>query len=122
MMVLQNKNDRLSGQAAVASLAQSAEQQTGFDLDEMKPEDLEMPERTAPPYDLNYLQSVLSNPSLLPPAVEVKPLAGGKDFAYHIPGQKEAIRVTADAFFLASIRKVLNCGLLVHRHFQKKEI
>ena len=72
------------------------QQQSGFDLDEIQPEDLEMPERPKPPYDMPYLGQVLGNPGLLPPGYEATPLAGGKDYRYFIPGHKEAIRVTTD--------------------------
>ncbi len=100
-LVLQDRKDRLerAGEALVNEITTKIEEkqkESGFDLDEIRPEDLEMPDRPDPSYDLSFLHKVLTDPDLLPPGYIVKPNAGGKDFSYLIPGQKEYIRVTTD--------------------------
>ena len=103
-LALQSRAERLagSGRALANNLTgelEQRQQETGFDLDEISPDDLEMPQRPAPSYDLAYLHGVLTNPALLPPGCEAKELAGGKDYAYLTPGRKAAIRVTTDATY-----------------------
>lgn len=75
------------------------QEKSGFDLDEITDADLEMPVRPTPPYDLQWLGNVLANADMLPPGYEAKPLAGGKDFSYSIPGHRQPIRVTTDPDF-----------------------
>lgn len=103
-LTLQSRAERLaeSGRALANDLTgqlEQSQQETGFDLDEVSPDDLEMPVRPAPAYDLAYLNGVLMNPALLPPGYEAKELAGGKDYAYRAPGQVVHIRVTTDAAY-----------------------
>lgn len=103
-LTLQSRTERLmeSGRALANELTgqmERSQQETGFDLDEVSPDDLEMPERPAPAYDLAYLHGVLTNPALLPPGYEATELAGGKDYAYRVPGQAKPIRVTTDAAY-----------------------
>jgi hypothetical protein len=68
---------------------------SGFDLDDMTEDALNMPERPAALYSLSELQRLLTTPALLPPGITVTP-AGEKDFAYLQPGMTQPIRVTTD--------------------------
>lgn len=99
-LTLQNRTERLADSGrALANTLTGEQQETGFDLDDIRPEDLEMPDRPTPTYDLAYLNGVLTSPALLPPGYEAKELAGGKDYAYAIPGRIKPIRVTTDAAY-----------------------
>ena len=67
----------------------------GFDIDEITEVSVEELARPAPAYALADLQRILTNPALLPPGDEVKPV-GNKDFQLSQPGMARPIRVTTD--------------------------
>lgn len=70
-----------------------AEEQS-FNIDDDCDNELELPNRPKPKYDLGYLNWVLTSPELKPRDVRVKAI-GSKDFSYTAPGLN-AIRVTTD--------------------------
>ncbi len=70
------------------------EQNADFDLDAVRLEDLEMPHRDQPPYDLSYLNTILNTPALLPPGCKAERI--NKDYKYGMDGCADPIRVTTD--------------------------
>ena len=103
-LVLRNPAERFGkgGAASAFNFANEIEQQkkeASFDLDDLQFDNLDMPKRAAPLYDLNFLETILANPSLLPPGYSAKPTAGTKDYAYLVPGKIEKIRVTTNASY-----------------------
>ena len=77
---------------------QDAQKNSGFDLDDLTDEDLEMPDSIAPAYDLAFLHDILTRPEMLPPGHKAKTL-GKKDFEYTSPDLPAPIRITTDAQF-----------------------
>ena len=77
---------------------QNAQKNSGFDLDNLTDEELEMPDSVAPAYDLAFLHDILTRPEMLPPGHKAKAL-GKKDYEYTSPDLPEPIRVTTDAQF-----------------------
>ncbi len=75
------------------------QEDSGFDLGEIRSAALEMPVHPEPAYVLAYLGGLLRDPKMLPPGYDADVLAGGKDYAYLAPGYKKRIRVTTDAEF-----------------------
>jgi SNF2 family DNA or RNA helicase len=71
-------------------------QEESFDLDAITEADLEEPLRLEPLYDLQTLDQLLQNPSLLPPGIEVQLMQDG-EYKYSMPGMKETLRVTTKA-------------------------
>lgn len=78
---------------------QAAQEKSGFNLDELTQDELDVPTSVTPAYDLAYLNSILTNSELLPLGHTVRPLAGGKDYEYTSPDLPAPIRVTTDAQF-----------------------
>ena len=94
------RDKRLQVDGLVQSLSKDidAAQQAGFDLDDITPDDLELPERPAPAYGMKELDAVLRNPKLLPPGFSMKPKEN-KSYALTVPGLQEPIRVTTSRSF-----------------------
>ena len=80
--------DRLQGRIEEA-------QASGFDLDEVLEEDLEMPVLPESPVTMTSLDRVISRADLMPPGVEVTPM-GRREYKLAAPGMRKAIRVTTD--------------------------
>lgn len=85
---------------AISSLVEETERTTesGFDLDEIADAEMEEPERTPPPYNLQDLGRILERPDLLPPGIVVS-RSGPKDFSFQQPGMPRPVRVTVDPGF-----------------------
>lgn len=73
-------------------------QASGFDLDAMVAEDLELPSRPASALTLEDLGRLLQRPELLPPEIEVRPL-GSTDWRLTQPGLPLPLRITTDRRF-----------------------
>lgn len=71
---------------------------SGFDLDAITEADLEEPQRPAPLYDLASLDQLLQHCELLPPALDVQPLAIN-EYQYTGPGLSQSIRLTTSAAY-----------------------
>jgi hypothetical protein len=71
---------------------------SGFDLDQLADDDLQLPPRPAPALDLKRLDEVLRSPHLLPAGVAARPLAPS-EYGYLRPGLLHELRVTTDAAF-----------------------
>ncbi|BDA72468.1 putative helicase [Calothrix sp. PCC 7716] len=93
---LSDRTDQQQKRATIVSELENnilQAQQESFDLDTITEADLEEPARPQPTYDLNTLDQILQNPSLLPPGIEVELMQNG-EYKYSMPGMKQTLRVT----------------------------
>ncbi len=93
---LSNRSNQQQKRATIVSELDSnilQAQQESFDLDTITESDLEEPARPQPIYDLNTLDQILQNPSLLPPGIEVELMQNG-EYKFSMPGMKQTLRVT----------------------------
>ncbi len=72
--------------------------QSGFDLDAVTEDELALPARPEPLLDLDDLDRLLNQESLLPAGIAVNPLTG-REYAYQTPGMAQPVRVTTDIEF-----------------------
>ena len=73
----------------------SAEEQSGFDIDAALDAELAIPERTPSPVTLDDLDRVITDPGLMPPGTEVRPMRT-REYSLLAPGMRWPIRVTTD--------------------------
>ncbi len=85
---LRNVADRLEQRASV-------EEQSGFDIDAALDDELAMPERPPSPVTLDDLDRVITDPGLMPPGAEVRPMRT-REYSLLAPGMPQPIRVTTE--------------------------
>ena len=85
---LQNVADRIEHRA-------STEEQRGFDIDAALDAELALPERPPSPVTLDELDRVITDPGLMPPGAEVRPMRS-REYSLQAPGMPQPIRVTTD--------------------------
>ena len=73
----------------------SAEEQSGFDIDAALDDELAIPERSPSPVTLDDLDRVITDPGLMPPGTEVRPMRT-REYSLLAPGMRRPIRVTTD--------------------------
>ncbi len=73
----------------------AAEAQSGFDIDAALDADLAMPERPPSPVTLDDLDRVITDPGLMPPGAEVRPMRT-REYSLQAPGMPRPVRVTTD--------------------------
>ena len=83
-----NVADRIERRAA-------EEEQSGFDIDAVLDTDLATPERPPSPVTLDDLDRVLTDPGLMPPGTDVRPM-GPREYSLLAPGMPQPVRVTTD--------------------------
>ena len=90
--VLRGERENVGG-AVEASIDEV--ERGGFDIDAGLDDDIEMPERRDSPLTMDFLDRVLSTPSLMAPGVQVRRLGRG-EYAVRAPGMEGEARVTTD--------------------------
>ena len=85
---LQNVADRIEQRA-------STDEQSGFDIDAALDAELAIPERPQSPVTLDDLDRVITDPGLMPPGTEVRPMRT-REYSLLAPGMRQPIRVTTD--------------------------
>ena len=90
--VLRGERGALGG-AVEASIDEEAG--GGFDIDAGLEDDIGMPQRGASPLTMDFLDKVLSTPSLMAPGVQVRRL-GRREYGVRAPGMEGEARVTTD--------------------------
>ena len=71
------------------------EEQSGFDIDAVLDTDLATPERPPSPVTLDDLDRVITDPDLMPPGTDVRPM-GPREYSLLAPGMRRPVRVTTD--------------------------
>ena len=90
--VLRGDRETVGGAVAVSI---DEEVRGGFDIDAGLDDDIRMPERPASPLTMDFLDRVLSTPSLMAPGVQVRKL-GRREYGVRAPGMDAEARVTTD--------------------------
>ena len=85
---IQNIADRIEQRA-------SAEEQSGFDIDATLDANLAIAPRPPSPVTLDDLDRVITDPGLMPPGTEVRPMRT-REYSLLAPGMRQPIRVTTD--------------------------
>lgn len=98
-LILQRKESRERDKAnLVNEIKHDQSQLPSFDLDAIIQQDFTTLTRPEPAYTLTDLQSILTQPTLLPHGISATSI-GTKDFAYLQPGMNAPIRVTTDPMY-----------------------